>query len=243
MSGAGTDSHRPARVGVAVPAAGVGVRMGGVKKAFLEIDGRPVLEHSLRPFLDDARVVAVSVALAPEDASSPPEWLTRLDPRITVVPGGETRTGSVRAAVAALPEDVAVIAVHDAARPLVTAEVVAECLALALEGFGAVAGCRAVDTMKVVDDAGVVMATPERSTLWHAHTPQVFPAAVLRAAYAGDDREGTDDAALVERHVPEVEVRMVDDGGSNLKVTRPVDVRLAEAVLAERDAALSGRAG
>ena len=101
MSGAGREPDRPLRVGVAVPAAGVGVRMGGARKAFLKIAGHPVLEHALRPFLDDERVGAVVVALAPADAAAPPEWLTSLDPRISVVPGGETRSQSVRAAVAA----------------------------------------------------------------------------------------------------------------------------------------------
>jgi 2-C-methyl-D-erythritol 4-phosphate cytidylyltransferase len=239
MSGAGREPDRPLRVGVAVPAAGVGVRMGGARKAFLKIAGHPVLEHALRPFLDDERVGAVVVALAPADAAAPPEWLTSLDPRILVVPGGETRSQSVRAAVAALPDDVDVIAVHDAARPLVTREVVGRCLELARHGHGAVAGCPAIDTMKVVDESGAVVETPERSVLWHAHTPQVFPAAVLRAAYGGADPDGTDDAALVERHDPSVRVEMVDDGGSNLKVTRPHDVPVAEAILTARSVSAS----
>lgn len=217
-----------------MPAAGVGVRMGGVRKAFLELAGRPVLEHALRPFLDDERVTAIAVALVPDDAADPPAWLTGLDPRVLVVPGGETRTESVRRAIGSLPEDLDVIAVHDAARPLVTGDVVRRCIALALKGCGAVAGCPAVDTMKVVDASCAVVETPDRSALWHAHTPQVFPASVLRRAYAGRDDEGTDDAALVERYDRTVAVKMVDDGGTNLKVTRPVDVGLAEAVLEGR---------
>lgn len=208
--------------------------MGGVRKAFLKIAGQPVLEHALHEFLDDERVVAVAVALAPDDAESPPAWLTGLDPRITVVRGGDSRTESVRAAISALPEDVDVIAVHDAARPLVTQDVVERCLDLAQQGYGAVAGCPAVDTMKFVDSSHSVLETPDRSTLWAAHTPQVFPAGVLRAAYGHPGADGTDDAAVVELHDPSLRVRMVDDGGSNLKVTRPVDVHVAEAVLASR---------
>jgi 2-C-methyl-D-erythritol 4-phosphate cytidylyltransferase len=239
MSGAGAARARRARVGVAVPSAGTGVRMGGVRKAFLELAGRPVLEHALRPFLAESRVVAVVVALSPDDAANPPGWLTSLDARVSVVPGGATRTESVRAAVEALPADVDVIAVHDAARPLVTTDVVARCIDLAAEGVGAVAGCPAVDTMKVVDASATVLDTPDRATLWHAHTPQVFPAGVLRAAYATGE-EGTDDAALVERHDPALQVRLVDDGGSNLKVTRPLDAGLAEAILATRSARAGG---
>lgn len=232
MSPAEAVPERPARVGVAVPAAGVGVRMGGVRKAFLEVRGRSVLEHALRPFLQEERVVAVAVALSPEDAASPPAWLAALDYRIRVVAGGATRTQSVRAALAALPSDVDVVAVHDAARPLVETRVVSRCLDLALLGFGAVAGCPAVDTIKVVDAEGVVVDTPDRARLWQAHTPQVFPASVLRAAYAATGAESTDDAGLVEAHDPSILVRMVDDGGTNLKVTRPADVLLAEALLA-----------
>ncbi len=220
------------RVGVAVPAAGAGRRMGGVRKPFLELAGEPVLVHALRPFLAHDSVDAVAVALAPEDAARPPSWLTELDPRIRVVPGGESRGASVRAAVEALPGEVDVIAVHDAARPLVIAETVTTCLERAARGDGAVAGCPATDTMKRVDAEAVVLETPDRSTLWHAHTPQVFPAAALRRAYAAGDAGATDDAALLES--TGLRVVMVDDGGWNLKVTRPADVAVAEAILRSR---------
>jgi len=222
------------RVGVAVPAAGSGDRMGGVRKAFLELAGEPSLLRALRPFLADSRVERVAVALPPEDAADPPTWLGVLAPRVVVVAGGATRTQSVRAALAALPSGLDVVVVHDAARPLLTPAVVAECIGIAAGGAGAVAGCRAVDTMKRVGADGCVLETPDRDRIWHAQTPQAFPAAVLRAAYADPGVEGTDDAALVERLGGDVPVRMVDAGPSNLKVTRPVDVLLAEAILKSR---------
>ena len=155
--------------------------MGGVRKAFLELEGEPVLAHALRPFLSDDRVTHVVVALGPADAAEAPAWITDLDARVSVVAGGSTRAESVRNGVAALP-DVDVIAVHDAARPLVTAEVVNRCIDIALAGQGAVAGCPAVDTVKQVDADGHVVATPDRTHLWYAHTPQVFPAEMLRRA-------------------------------------------------------------
>jgi 2-C-methyl-D-erythritol 4-phosphate cytidylyltransferase len=210
--------------------------MGGTRKAFLELCGEPVLVHALRPFLSEPRVVALAVALPPEDASSPPAWLSGFAARVVVVAGGATRSQSVRAALAALPEDLDAIAVHDAARPLVTQRVVSECLTLALRGFGAVAGCPAVDTLKRVDGGGLVLDTPDRAGFWHAHTPQAFPASVLRAAYADAALEGTDDSALVERTGARVRVQMVDAGPSNLKITRPEDVPLAEAILRGRAA-------
>jgi 2-C-methyl-D-erythritol 4-phosphate cytidylyltransferase len=142
----------------------------------------------------------------------------------------------VRAGLAKLPADLDAIAVHDAARPLVAASVVSACVDLALEGEGAVAGCPAVDTLKRVDGGRRVVDTPDRAELWHAQTPQVFPASVLREAYANRSAEATDDAALVERFAPGTVVRMVDAGASNLKITRPEDVAIAEAILRRRDA-------
>ena len=224
--------HPPPRVGVAIPAAGVGRRMGGLRKPFLELAGEPVLRHALRPFLSEPRVVAVVVALAPDDFAEPPEWITDLDGRISVVAGGETRTDSVRNAIRALPTDVDIIAVHDAARPLVTLAIISQCIDLAAAGCGAVAGCPAVDTMKRVDERARVLDTPNRVTMWHAHTPQVFPAELLRRAYEGA-ASGTDDSALVESVGGEVQ--MVDGGSTNIKVTRPEDIPIAEAILAARD--------
>jgi 2-C-methyl-D-erythritol 4-phosphate cytidylyltransferase len=238
MSGVRAGGERSPRagpwVGVAVPAAGSGRRMGGVRKPFLELAGEPVLLHALRPFLADERVVSVSVALGDEDASDPPIWLTEVDSRVRVVAGGATRGESVRLAMAALPDDVTVIAVHDAARPLVTEAVVRACIDIAATGIGAVAGCPAVDTMKTVDGDARIVSTADRSTLWHAHTPQVFPAEVLLRAYAEGGGDATDDAALVERAGGVV--RMVDGGPLNMKVTRPGDVARAEAILQGRDA-------
>ncbi|MGD8319372.1 MAG: 2-C-methyl-D-erythritol 4-phosphate cytidylyltransferase [Gemmatimonadota bacterium] len=235
VSGGASGTAAPVRVGVAVPAAGSGRRLGGVRKPFLELAGEPILVHALRPFLADARVVRVVVALGADDAADPPPWLTGLDARIGVVAGGPTRAHSVRNALDALPADLQVIAVHDAARPLVAAEVVSRCIDLAAVGKGAVAGCPAVDTMKEVDAGGYVVSTPDRAALWHAHTPQVFPAEALRRAYAAPPEalaRATDDAVLAAS--VGVRVRMVDGGPTNLKVTRHGDLALAEAVLAER---------
>ena len=226
------DEPAAPRVGVAIPAAGSGRRMGGVRKPFLNLLGEPTLLHALRPFLADPRVVRITVALAPDDAADPPPWIEELDRRIRVIAGGDTRGASVALAIRALPDDLDVIAVHDAARPLVTAELVATCIEVAAAGVGAVAGCPAVDTMKTVDDDATIVGTPDRSTLWHAHTPQVFPASLLREAYDRGDGTATDDAGLVER-IGGV-VRMVDDGGANPKVTNPRDVMVAEALLRTR---------
>jgi 2-C-methyl-D-erythritol 4-phosphate cytidylyltransferase len=221
-----------ARMGVAVPAAGSGRRMGGQKKAFLELAGEPLLVHCLRPFLRHPGVVAVTVALPADEARTPPSWLTELDPRVGVVAGGETRLESVQRAVEALGDAVEVICVHDGARPLVTAEVIQRCVRVARGGEGAVAGWPVTDTLKEVDGERRILATPDRSSLWRAQTPQVFPAGALRRAYRSALAEGveaTDDAAVFTWAGGRV--RMVEGDPWNLKVTYPDDVAVAELLL------------
>jgi len=209
--------------------------MGGKKKPWLELSGAPVLMHALRPFLKDSRVVAVAVALAPDDASDPPTWLGALDPRVAIVAGGASRTASVAESVAALPLDLDVILVHDAARPLVDAGSIDRCIRMAATGVGAVVGIPAVDTLKRVSGKGLsggeaptIVDTPDRSTFWHAQTPQGFPAGMFRSALTRVDLYATttDDASLVE--ATGGRVVMVEGHSRNLKVTRPEDLPVAE---------------
>lgn len=226
------------RVGVAVPAAGTGRRMGGVRKPWLELLGEPILLHALRPFLARSDVAAVRVALGGDDADAPPEWIEELDPRIAVVPGGATRALSVARAVAALPDDLDVILVHDAARPLVDADVIETVVRGASAGEGAVAGLPATDTVKVVDAEGRVVETPDRSRIWLAQTPQGFPAELFRSALRRLESDealragATDDASVVE--AVGGEVRMVRGNAGNLKVTRPHDLPMAEFLMRRR---------
>lgn len=228
--GAAGNGGTPPRVGVIVPAAGKGTRMGGRRKALLEAAGRPLLLHALDPFLEDPRVVSVVVVLAAEDAAEPPGWITGADPRVRVVEGGETRTASVRAGLEALPDEVDVVLVHDGARPLVAGEVVGRCIEVAAAGRGGVAGFPAVDTLKEVDGEGRVVRTAERELIWHAQTPQAFPRPLLARAYGeAEDADASDDAGLVERAGGEVV--MVRSSRWNLKVTRPEDLEVVEALL------------
>ena len=127
-----------------------------------------------------------------------------------------------------LPTSLDVIAIHDAARPLVTSAIVGECIDLANAGVCAVSGCPVIDTIKRVDEEFQVLETADRNVLWHAHTPQVFPADLLRQAYESGE-VGTDDAVLLESFG--ARLQMVDDGGTNIKVTRPADLMIAQAIL------------
>lgn len=220
-------------VAVVIPAAGSGRRMGGLKKQYLELAGEPVLLRTLRPFLAHPAVRWVVVALPPEDVDEPPAWLRDLDPRVTLVPGGEERAASVRKALEWVPEAADRVVVHDAARPLVRAELLDRALAAVTPEQGAVTAIPIADTVKEVDEGGVVRATPDRGRLWRAQTPQVFPRAALVAAYRslnGDEAGATDDASVFERAGGRVVV--VDGDPENLKVTEPADVIIAEALLA-----------
>ncbi|MFC1660709.1 2-C-methyl-D-erythritol 4-phosphate cytidylyltransferase [Gemmatimonadota bacterium] len=222
-----------ANVGVAIPAAGIGRRMGGIRKPFLELAGKPVLFRSMAPFLDHPRVVAVAVALGSEDRDEPPDWLARLSPRVRLVEGGSTRGESVRHALDALADSVEIVAIHDAARPLLTREIVDRCLAAVRPGRGAVAGWPAVDTLKEVEVGDRIVGTPDRGRIWHAHTPQVFPIGLAQEAYRRAEEDGvtnTDDSALVERIGGEVV--MVPGSRFNLKITTPEDLAVAELLVA-----------
>lgn len=151
------------------------------------------------------------------------------------VPGGPSRSASVRAALAAAPE-ATVALVHDAARPLITRELARSCLAALERGFdGSVAAAPVTDTIKEAGPDGRVLRTLERSALWAIQTPQAFRADALRGALEVDDAAlaaATDDAALVEAAGGRVCV--VEAPAENLKVTRRLDLELAEALLRAR---------
>lgn len=206
--------------------------MGGLRKPFLDLSGKPLLHWALRPFLQHSQVTSVVVALGEEEFDAPPTWLVEADPRIQVVRGGETRGDSVWAALEAFPESVDVVAVHDGARPLVTGDMIDRCLAKVGPERGAVAGWPAVDTLKEVEWGGRIVGTPNRDRLWHAQTPQIFPRELIVRAYKEAREAGiadTDDSALVERIGGEVMI--VSGSPFNLKVTRPEDLPLAELFL------------
>jgi 2-C-methyl-D-erythritol 4-phosphate cytidylyltransferase len=222
------------RVAVVIPAGGTGVRMGGVHKALLPLSGTPLLAHTLAPFLARADVVAVAVAVPDQVRQHPPVWLVA-DDRIRLVAAGAERTDSVRNGLAAITADVDVIVVHDGARPLVGVALIDRCIAEAARGRSVIAAVPVVDTIKEVADDGRIVDTPDRRRLWTAQTPQAFPAGVLRDAHARAAAEritATDDATLVARWGTPVVV--VPGAAENIKITTPVDVTIAEALLARR---------
>jgi len=212
-----------------IVAGGSGRRIGGpVRKQYLSVAGKPVLLHAVLPFLHHPRIHQVVVVVPPDDAFAPPPWLAGLGLRI--VAGGAERGDSVWNGLRALGEDVDLVLVHDGARPFITGGVIGRVLDACGE-TGAIAAVPVTDTIKEVAEDGTISGTPDRARLWQAQTPQGFPRAALLRAYARAREEGvaaTDDAALFERYVGPV--RVVAGSYRNLKVTRPEDLAIAEAL-------------
>jgi 2-C-methyl-D-erythritol 4-phosphate cytidylyltransferase len=206
-----------------IAAGGSGERLGADgPKAFAVLAGRPMLDWSrdVLATVCDRLVVAVPPGYEGEDPDR--------------VIGGSSRSGSVRRALEAAA-DATVAVVHDAARPLVTAALVRACID-GLDGHeGAVAAAPVSDTVKEVNGDRMVTRTLERSSLWAVQTPQVFRADALRRAMDVDDfvlEAATDDSSLVE--AAGGTVRLVEAPRENLKVTTALDLRVAEAILADR---------
>ncbi|MFC1420091.1 2-C-methyl-D-erythritol 4-phosphate cytidylyltransferase [Streptacidiphilus cavernicola] len=234
-----------------VPAAGRGERLGpGAPKALRELGGVPLLVHAVRA-LSRSRAVTRVVVVAPADGVARVRALLEqfgLDGHdgagITVVPGGATRQESVRLGLAAVPATADVVLVHDAARPLVPVDVVDAVARAVADGAEAVVpAVPLADTVKQVAPAAApgrpepVVGTPDRSTLRAVQTPQGFRREVLLAVHEkalSDGVEATDDAGLVERYGGSVVV--VPGHEEAFKVTRQLDLVLAEAVLARRRA-------
>ncbi|GAB2676162.1 2-C-methyl-D-erythritol 4-phosphate cytidylyltransferase [Kribbella swartbergensis] len=222
-----------------IPAAGLGLRLGGeTPKAFREVGGDSLLVHAVRGLraatAADLSCVVVAVPAGTEDAVRKDLEPYAGDARLTVVAGGAERADSVRAALDLVPVDgIDCILVHDAARAFVPAEVVDRVVAAVRAGAPAVVPAVPVtDTIKQVSQAGEVVDTPDRSRLVAVQTPQGFDPAVLRRAHAAGGAGATDDAMLCERLG--VTVVTVEGSEDAFKVTRPRDLLLAEALLAAR---------
>lgn len=211
-----------------VVAAGSGTRLGRAEpKALVMLAGRPLLAWTLDALAPAG--FARTVVTAPADRLE--EFRRAAGGGVLVVAGGETRSGSVRAGFAALSAaDGDLVAVHDAARPLVTAAEAAAVVVAADRSGAAIAAIPVVDTIKVVAD-GRIVRTLDRSQLVAAATPQAFRASILRRAL-DSGRDATDEAALCEDLGIPVEVVPISRLG--FKITTPADLELAEAVLRAR---------
>jgi 2-C-methyl-D-erythritol 4-phosphate cytidylyltransferase len=213
-----------------IAAAGSGERLGaGGPKAFVELAGRPLLDWSLDAFREAGFIKEIVVATPPGEEGAVAER------GVLGVAGGQHRSGSVANALELAGEEIVVV--HDAARPLVTPKLinaVVDRLASDQEAAGVIAAAPVTDTIKQASGEGVVERTLDRAGLWAVQTPQAFRADVLREALSDPDSlpEATDDAMLVERRGGRVLIH--EAPADNLKVTTPLDLRVAELLLSQR---------
>ncbi len=206
-------------------AGGSGRRFGGLKQ-FATVGDRPLVSWSIAAARSISEGVVVVVPAQAHHAAA--EWADALVGADAVVAGGATRAGSVRAGLAAVPDEVGVVVVHDGARPLATPDLFRTVLDALEDADGAVPVVPVADTLRRQDGAALADAV-DRTGLVAVQTPQGFRAGILRRAHAGDP-EATDDAALVERVGGSVVV--VPGEPTNLKVTGPDDLAIVTALLA-----------
>ncbi len=226
-----------------IPAAGLGRRMGSDRnKLLLRIQGLPLLAWTLLAIQAADQISWIGIIGQPEDFADWRSLITQLaiSKPVELIKGGTTRQESVFNGLQALPAGAERVLIHDGARCLATADLFNRC-AMALQDYpGLIAAVPVKDTIKVVDAAGIVATTPDRSQLWAAQTPQGFLVEKLKVCHLEGRRQGwsvTDDAALFERF--DLPVQIVPGEETNLKITTPADLAIAELILQQRQGSLA----
>ena len=229
-------AYRGKYCGAVIVAAGSASRMEGIDKALALLGGEPMILQTVKAFQKCSAIEEI-VIVTRQDLLEKIAQLTMPYEKVkAVVLGGADRTQSVMCGLAALSEKVELAAIHDGARPLITPELIEKTVSAA-DFHGAAAPAVAVkDTVKVIAQDGAVLETPDRSALRAVQTPQVFDATILKAALqAAVDKELpiTDDCSAVE-HLGKT-VYLVEGDEENIKITTPMDIILAEAILRRRE--------
>ncbi len=211
--------------------------MQGIDKQQVEIGGVPVVVRSITTLCMCARICEIVVVCREEQIPHYYDMVRffGLDKVTSVVAGGSERQDSVLAGLNAVSENTEYIAIHDGARPLVTVEEISCCIDAAIATGAAAVGVKVKDTIKICDEYGKIISTPQRDKLWAVQTPQIFEAQLYRRAIAAalhKKASYTDDCQLIENFGHSV----VISGGSheNIKITTPMDIVVAEAILAMR---------
>lgn len=230
------------RVHALIPAAGRGTRFGGaVLKQYLPLHGRPVLAHSIRAFQFHPQISGITVVLAEDD-----QWFESevgsLAASVTTVTGGDTRAQSVRNGLQFIADnhpDTDWVLVHDGARPCLSAHSLDRLLEQGLASpYGAVLAMPVSDTLKSADQEKRIVGTVDRSDLWAAQTPQLFPVKTLAEAIDTAQQQGcnlTDESSAME--FVGIKPKLVMGSVANIKITYPVDLSIAEALLKRREQA------
>ena len=221
--------------GAVIVAAGSGQRMGGIDKILWELDGVPVIRRTVSMFQEAACIQEIVVVARQDQVDTVRALLRDMDKVCQVVPGGESRVESVRHGLQAVSRTVELVAVQDGARPLVTADIITRTVERAAVCHAAAPAVPVKDTVKVVEDSGRVILTPDRAALRAVQTPQVFQRDLLLAAWEKARQEGveyTDDCSAME--ALGVPVFLTQGSEENLKLTTPLDLHLAEYILSRR---------
>ena len=218
-----------------IPAAGMGRRMGSDRnKLLLELLGKPLLAWTLLAAEAAEEITWIGIMGQPNDFPSFQDILAELNltKEVNLIQGGETRQESVYNGLRGLPGSAAKVLIHDGARCLATPDLFNRCATTLELCQGLIAAIPVKDTIKIVDHSGLIKSTPERKQLWAAQTPQGFDVKLLKQCHEKGKKLGwqvTDDAALFERC--QIPVRIVEGEETNLKVTTPVDLAIAEFIL------------
>lgn len=217
-----------------IPAAGFGTRMNlDHPKQYHLLAGVPILVHTVRAFINNSHISRIVVVV-------PSDWTEQTNAlfdrygvnvtKLTIVAGGRRRQDSVQAGLEALDDDTAIVLVHDGARPLVSSEVINRCYLAALHDGAGIAAVPVKDTLKRGNDNGRVTATIDRTSLWQAQTPQAVRKELLEKAYRHNgDADVTDESSLLEKTA--IPVTLVEGAETNIKITRPEDLLLAEKII------------
>ena len=226
------------KVAAIIPAAGSGTRMGlSAPKQFFELNGIPILIHTLLVFQQTDAVGHIIVVVPQDNCSQVAELVQEysLDKVLKVVAGGQFRQESVLAGLEVLPDEIEMVLVHDGVRPFVPVSVIENCIDVAEKEGAAMAAIPVKDTLKAVLPDGVVEHTIGRTGVWQAQTPQAARMSLLKKAYAeaAENKSfvATDEASLLE--FINVPVKVVEGAEKNIKITRPEDLFLAQAILME----------
>lgn len=222
-----------------IVAAGSGSRMkANINKQYLLLSGKQILAHTLEVFESSELISEIIVVINKEEHKQfescilNPYNFSKIK---SVVDGGVDRQESVFNGLASVSGDIEIIAVHDGARPFVTLDIINNSIAAAVIGGAACVGVPVKDTIKQVNQSGIVEKTLDRSLLWSIQTPQVFKKDILINAHKkaiADGFRGTDDCTLAERI--RQSVQMVMGSYSNIKITTPEDLAFAETIMAEK---------
>lgn len=223
-----------------VLAGGSGSRMGAqVKKQYLDLGGHEVIWYSLHAFQESSVDDIVLVCAADDIEEVRTAYAAEFDKITAVVPGGRERYHSVYAGLCAI-EGCDCVLIHDGARPFTDDAIINRCLAALESEDACVAAMPSKDTVKIADEAGYAVSTPDRSMVWNVQTPQCFRFPLVKKAYdmlIAAENDGTlgnvhvtDDAMVVEMYT-DARVRMIQGSYDNIKITTPEDIPVAHAIL------------